>query len=195
MPRGDVPPIAKPQTKKKEAEGKKAKKTVAVAALLLLLLLGAVVEAQTNGTQPVQNVIQPVQNGTQPGNQPGGAGGADPEKALEGFKNIGKAVVLGVRVAIALAFWAALAIMIVHFALGKVAPARFQRLGAFWDGLERAKDIIYGYAWLFLLILAVYTTIGIVTGGGQIGPQTVGQVVNWIMVEPIVQLGNELGIR
>jgi hypothetical protein len=82
--------------------------------------------------------------------------------------------------------------MVVHFALGKVAPTRFQRLGAFWDGLERAKDIIYGYAWLFLLILAIYTTIGIIANDGRVGPNTVGTVVKWIMIDPIVDLFNEL---
>ncbi len=178
-----MPPTTKPQTKKKEAEegkaGKKAVKAVA-AALLLFVALAAFVEAQVNGTQPG-------------GNQTGGPRNAD--QALGTFKDIAKWVVLGVRTAIAMAFWVALAIVVTHFALGKVAPTRFQRMGSFWDGLERAKDIVYGYAWLFLLILAVYTAIGIITGGGQIGPQTAARVVNWIMVEPIVQLMNELGIR
>ncbi len=175
-----MPPTAKPQTKKKEAGEVKAKKAVVVAAVLLLLLVAAFVEAQTNGTQPG-------------GNQTGRTPNAD--AALAPFKDIGKWVILGIRTAIALAFWVALGIVVVHFALGKVAPTRFQRVGSFWDGLERAKDIIYGYAWLFLLILAVFTTIGIVTGGGQLGPQTVAKVVNWIMVEPLVQLMNELGIK
>ncbi len=178
-----MPPTPKPQIKTKGAEegkaGKKAVKAVA-AALLLIVALAAFVEAQVNGTQPG-------------GNQTGGPRNAD--QALSGFKDIAKWVVLGVRTAIAMAFWVALAIVVTHFALGKVAPTRFQRMGSFWDGLERAKDIVYGYAWLFLLILAVYTAIGIITGGGQLGPQTVARVVNWIMVEPIVQLMNELGIR
>ncbi len=169
-----------PKTKqvKKEAEGKEKKAVKAVAAALLLLLLVAVfVEAQTNGTRPG-------------GNQTGGPRNAD--QALSGFKDIAKLVVLGVRTAIAMAFWAAIAIVIAHFALGKVAPTRFQRLGSFWDGLERAKDIVYGYAWLFLLILAVYTAIWTIAGDGRIGPDTAGQVVKWIMVDPIVDLWNEL---
>ena len=148
----------------------------AVAALLLLLLLAAFVAAQ--------------QTGTPTGNQTGGMPSA--EEALSGFMTIGKGIVLGVRLAIAIAFWVAFSIMIAHFAIGKVAPSRFQRMGAFWDGLERAKDIIYGFAWLFLLILAIYTAIGIIASDGKIGPNTVGQVVNWIMIDPIADLWNEL---
>jgi len=172
-----VPPTNK-QVKTKENKEKKTVKAVALT-LLLIVTLAAFVEAQ-------QNAIQPV-NGT------GGAGGMpDAEKALGGFKTIGKGVVLGVRLAIALAFWVAFAIMIAHFALGKVSPTRFQRMGSFWDGLERAKDIIYGYAWLFLLISSIYTAIGIIASDGRIGPNTVGTVVKWMMVDPLVELFNEL---
>jgi hypothetical protein len=42
------------------------------------------------------------------------------------------------------------------------------------------------------LILAIYTVIGIIASDGKIGPNTVGQVVNWIMIDPIVELWNEL---
>ncbi len=179
-----MPPTPKPQTKKKEVEGKEKKAVKAVAALLLLLLVAAFVDAQN-------------QNGTQAGNGTGGmpnqAGRTpDADAALGPFKNIGKWVVLGVRTAIALAFWVAFAIVVAHFALGKVSPTRFQRMGSFWDGLERAKDIIYGYAWLFLLILAIYTVIGLIANDGKIGPDTAGQVVRWIMIDPVVDLYNEL---
>jgi len=138
------------------------------AALLLFVVLAAFVEAQQAGNRPTADTV------------------------LSGFKDIGKWVVLGVRTVIALAFWVALAIVIAHFALGKVSPTRFQRMGAFWDGLERAKDIIYGYAWLFLLILAIYTVIGIVGNDNRIGPDTVGTVVKWMMIDPLVDLFNEL---
>jgi hypothetical protein len=114
------------------------------------------------------------------------------DQALSGFKEIGKWVVIGVRTAIALAFWVAIAIMIAHFAIGKVAPTRFQRMGAFWDGLERAKDIVYGYAWLFLLIFAIYAAIGIIARGGEMDLSTFGTVLQWIMVEPINDLFNEI---
>jgi NADH:ubiquinone oxidoreductase subunit 6 (subunit J) len=162
-----MPP--KLQVKKKE-EGKKVVKAVVV--VLLLLLAAAFVEAQDQG-----------------GNQ-----GRMPtaEEALSGFKEIGKRVVLGVRLAIAIAFWVAIAIMIAHFVIGKLAPARFQRLGAFWDGLERAKDIVYGYAWLFLLIFAIYAAIGVITNGGQMNLDTFSTVLRWLMVEPITDLFNEI---
>jgi hypothetical protein len=168
-----MPPKTKPQIKTKEAEeGKEKTKAVkakkAVAALLLLVALAAFVEAQQQQGMP------------------------DANKALSGFKDIGKWVVIGVRSAIALAFWVAFAIMVAHFAIGKLAPTRFQRLGAFWDGLERAKDIIYGYAWLFLLIFAIYAAIGVITNGGQMDVQTFGNVVKWIMVQPIEDLFKEL---
>ncbi len=163
-----MPPTTKPQTKKKEAEeGKavKAKKVVA-AALLLFVALAAFVEAQQ--------------------------GLPEPEQALSGFKEFLKRVVLGVRLAIAMAFWAAISIVVAHFALGKISPTRFQRLGAFWDGLERAKDVIYGYAWLFLLIFAIYSAIGIITNGGKMEVGTFTDVVKWIMVDPIADLFKEL---
>jgi hypothetical protein len=164
-----MPPTNKPQVKKEE--GKKVVKAV-MAALLLFVVLAAFVEAQNQG-----------------GNQ-GRMPTAD--EALRGFKEIGKWVVLGVRSAIALAFWVAFAIMIAHFALGKVAPTRFQRVGSFWDGLERAKDIIYGYAWLFLLIFAIYAAIGVIARGGDMDFDTFGTVLQWMMVEPITDLFNEI---
>jgi len=167
-----MPPTTKPQVKKKEAEEGKEKKAVkVVAALLLFVALAAFVEAQQ---------------------QQGGL--PEPQQALSGFVEFLKRVVLGVRLAIAMAFWAAISIVVAHFALGKVSPTRFQRLGAFWDGLERAKDIIYGYAWLFLLIFSIYAAIGIITNGGQMDLNTFGTVVKWIMVDPIVQLMGELGV-
>ena len=183
-----MPPTTKPQIKTKEAEeGKekakavKAKKAVAAALLLLFVALAAFVEAQQNGTRTTN----------QTGGAPGGAM-PDADKALSGFKSIGKGVVLGVRTAIALAFWVAFAIMVTHFALGKISPTRFQRMGAFWDGLERAKDIIYGYAWLFLLIFAIYAAIGLLTRGGDMDVGAFTDVVKWMMVDPIADLFKEL---
>ncbi len=174
-----MPPTTKPQTKKKEAEegrekvkAVKAKKVVAAA--LLLLLVAAFVAAQNQ------------QTGNQAGNMP------DADKALSGFKQIGKWIVIGVRSAIAIAFWVAIAIVITHFALGKVAPTRFQRMGSFWDGLERAKDIIYGYAWLFLLIFAIYAAIGVIVHGGEMKVNDFMNVVRWMMVQPIEDLFNEI---
>jgi hypothetical protein len=165
-----MPPTTKPQTKKKEAEEGKAKKAVAVAAALLLFVaLAAFVEAQ----------------------QQQGAG-VTAEQALSGFRQFLGQVILGVRLAIAMAFWAAISIIVAHFAIGKISPTRFQRMGAFWDGLERAKDIVYGFAWLFLLIFAIYAAIGIIANGGQMNLNTFTDVVKWIMVDPITDLFNYL---
>ena len=170
-----MPPTTKPQTKKKEAEeGKekakavKAKKAVA-AALLLFVALAAFVEAQQQQ-------------------------GVTADQALSGFRQFLGQVILGVRLAIAMAFWAAISIITAHFALGKVSPTRFQRLGAFWDGLERAKDIIYGFAWLFLLIFSIYAAIGIITNGGTMDVTTAVNVVKWIMIDPIADVAKELKI-
>ncbi len=168
-----MPPTPKPQIKTKGAEeGKAGKKAVkAVAAALLLLVLAAFVEAQ----------------------QQQGAG-VTAEQALSGFRQFLQQVILGVRLAIAMAFWAAIAIIVAHFTIGKVAPTRFQRMGSFWDGLERAKDIIYGYAWLFLLIFSIYAAIGVIANGGTMDLQTFGRVINWIMIQPLTEVANQLGI-
>jgi hypothetical protein len=168
-----MPPTTKPQVKTKEAEEGKEKKAVkaVVAVLLLIVALAAFVEAQ----------------------QQQGAG-VTAEQALSGFRQFLQQVILGVRLAIALAFWAAISIIVAHFAIGKLAPTRFQRMGAFWDGLERAKDIIYGYAWLFLLIFAIYAAIGVIANGGQMDLQTFGSVINWMMIQPLTEVANQLGI-
>jgi len=166
-----MPPITKPQTKKaeegKEKAEKKAKKAVVVA-LLLFVALAAFVEAQQQQ--------------------------ATADQALSGFRQFLQQVVLGVRLAIAMAFWAAISIITAHFALGKVSPTRFQRMGAFWDGLERAKDIVYGFAWLFLLIFSIYAAIGIIVNGGRMEVDTAVNVVKWIMVDPIVEVAGQLGV-
>jgi len=168
-----MPPTTKPQIKTKGAEegkektGKKAKKVVAAA--ILLLVLAAFVAAQQQQ-------------------------GVTADQALSGFRDFLKQVVLGVRLAIAMAFWAAISIIVAHFALGKVSPTRFQRMGAFWDGLERAKDIVYGFAWLFLLIFAIYAAIGIIVNGGTMDVNTAVNVVKWIMVDPIAQVAGQLGV-
>jgi len=169
-----MPPTTKPQVKKKGAEeGKEKAKTVkakkvVVAALLLFVALAAFVEAQAQQ--------------------------ATAEQALSGFRQFLGQVILGVRLAIAMAFWAAISIITAHFALGKVSPTRFQRMGAFWDGLERAKDIVYGFAWLFLLIFSIYAAIGIIANGGSMDVNTAVNVVKWIMIDPIAEVAGQLGV-
>jgi hypothetical protein len=171
-----MPPTPKPQIKTKGAEeGKekaktvKAKKAVA-AALLLIFVLAAFVEAQQQ------------------------QGGVTAEQALSGFRQFLQQVVLGVRLAIAMAFWAAISIIVAHFAIGKISPTRFQRMGAFWDALERAKDVVYGFAWLFLLIFSIYAAIGIIVNGGSMEVSTAVNVVRWIMVDPIAEVAGQLGV-
>jgi hypothetical protein len=166
-----MPPKTKPQAKKESEEGKAGKKAVKVAAALLLLFAAAFVEAQQ-------------QQG----------GGVTAEQALSGFRQFLQQVVLGVRLAIAMAFWAAISIIVAHFAIGKVSPTRFQRMGAFWDGLERAKDIVYGFAWLFLLIFSIYAAIGIIANGGRMDLETFGRVINWMMIQPLTEVANQLGV-
>ncbi len=172
-----MPPTTKPQTKKKGAEEVKEKakavkaKKVVAAAILLIVALAAFVEAQ----------------------QQQGAG-VTAEQALSGFRQFLGQVILGVRLAIAMAFWAAISIIVVHFTIGKVAPTRFQRMGSFWDGLERAKDIVYGFAWLFLLIFSIYAAIGIIVNGGSMEVSTAVNVVKWIMVDPIAEVAGQLGV-
>jgi hypothetical protein len=67
-------------------------------------------------------------------------------------------------------------------------------MGAFWDGLERAKDIVYGFAWLFLLIFSIYAAIGVIVNGGSMEVSTAVNVVKWIMVDPIAEVANQLGV-
>ena len=170
-----MPPTTKPQIKTKGAEeGKEKTKAVkaVAAALLLFVALAAFVEAQQ---------------------QQQGAG-VTAEQALSGFRQFLGQVILGVRLAIAMAFWAAISIIVAHFALGKVSPTRFQRMGAFWDGLERAKDIVYGFAWLFLLIFSIYAAIGIIVNGGTMDVTTAVNVVKWIMIDPIAEVAGQLGV-
>jgi hypothetical protein len=171
-----MPPTTKPQIKTKGAEeGKEKAKTVkakkVAAALLLIVALAAfVAAAQQQGA------------------------GVTAEQALSGFRQFLQQVILGVRLAIALAFWAAISIIVAHFTIGKLAPTRFQRMGAFWDGLERAKDIVYGFAWLFLLIFSIYAAIGVIVNGGSMEVSTAVNVVKWIMVDPIAEVANQLGV-
>jgi hypothetical protein len=166
-----MPPTNKQVKKGAEESREKAKKAVA-AALLLLVALAAFAEAQQ---------------------QQQGAG-VTAEQALSGFRQFLQQVILGVRLAIAMAFWAAISIIVAHFAIGKVSPTRFQRMGAFWDGLERAKDIVYGFAWLFLLIFSIYAAIGIIANGGRMDLETFGRVINWMMIQPLTEVANQLGV-
>ena len=145
-----MPPTTKPQTKKKEAEegkaGKKAKavkaKKAVAAALLLFVALAAFVEAQqaTNATKGnATKIVGEVTGWT--------VGGLGLVVTLFGAM-----------------FWAAVGIAIFHIAVSYIAPTRFQRLGAMWDAVERAKDIAIGLAVLFAIFYGVMAAGAAISG-------------------------------
>jgi hypothetical protein len=141
-----MPPTTKPQVKTKEAEegkektGKKAKKVVA-AALLLFVALAAFVHAQTaNATK---------------GNATKVVG------EITGWTVGGLGLVVTFFGAM---FWAAVGIAIFHIAVSYIAPTRFQRLGAMWDAVERAKDIAIGLAVLFAVFYGVMAAGAVISG-------------------------------
>ena len=143
-----MPPTPKPQIKTKEAEeGKekakavKAKKVVA-AALLLFVALAAFVEAQQAANATKGNATKIV--GEVTGWTVGG---------------LGLVVTL-----FGTMFWAAVGIAIFHIAVSYIAPTRFQRLGAMWDAVERAKDIAIGLAVLFAIFYGVMAAGAAISG-------------------------------
>jgi len=146
-----MPPTTKPQIKTKEAEeGKekakavKAKKAV-VATLLLFVVLAA-------GFAYAQNATS--------GNQT--KSGADKVVGeITGWATGGAGLVITLFGAM---FWAAVGIAIFHIAMSYIAPTRFQRLGAMWDAVERAKDIAIGLAVLFAIFYGIMATASIISG-------------------------------
>jgi hypothetical protein len=175
-----MPPTTKPQTKKKGAvEGKekavKAKKAVA-AALLLLLALAVFVEAQNT------------QQGTQAGNNRATAGNAT--KVVEditGWAVGGLGLVVTLFGAM---FWAAVGIAIFHIAVSYLAPTRFQRLGAMWDAVERAKDIAIGLAVLFAIFYGVMAAGAVISG--NFSTQQAWDLFVKIVSKPLVELYNQI---
>jgi hypothetical protein len=143
-----MPPTQKPQTKKKEAEegrekAAEKKKAAAVAALLLLLLAAPLLHAQqTTNTAAKGNATDVV-------NQ------------ITGWSVGGVGLVVTFFGAM---FWAAVGIAIFHIAMSYIAPTRFQRLGAMWDAVERAKDIAIGLAVLFAIFYGIMAVGAIISG-------------------------------
>ena len=165
-----MPPTTKPQTKKKGAEeGKekaktvKAKKAVA-AALLLFVALAAFVEAQqaTNATKG---------NATEVVNQ------------IKDWSVGGVGLVVTFFGAM---FWAAVGIAIFHLAVSYIAPTRFQRLGAMWDAVERAKDIAIGLAVLFAIFYGIMAAAAAITG--NFSTSTAWDLFVKIVSKPLVEL-------
>ncbi len=156
-----MPPTTKPQVKTKGAEegkaGKKAKKAV-VAALLLFVALAAFVEAQTGDASKVVDEIT-------------------------GWTTGGVGLVVTLFGAM---FWAAVGIAIFHLAVSYIAPTRFQRLGAMWDAVERAKDIAIGLAVLFAIFYGIMAAAAAITG--NFSTSTAWDLFVKIVSKPLVEL-------
>ena len=166
-----MPPTSKQVKKKGAEEGKekakavKAKKAVA-AALLLFMALAAFVHAQTatatNATAGnATKIVGQLQDWT--------VGG------------VGLVVTLfGVM------FWAAVGIAIFHIAVSYIAPTRFQRLGAMWDAVERAKDIAIGLAVMFAIFYGVMAAASAISG--NFNTNTAWELFVKIVSKPLVEL-------
>lgn len=173
-----MPPTTKPQTKKKEAEeGKekakavKAKKAVAVAALLLFVALAAFVHAQmatTTTTAAKGNATQVVDE-------------------IKGWTVGGLGLVVTL---FGVLFWAAVGIAIFHIAVAYIAPTRFQRLGAMWDAVERAKDIAIGLAVLFAIFYGIMAAGAVISG--NFSTEKAWDLFVKIVSKPLVDLYNQI---
>jgi hypothetical protein len=167
-----VPPITKPQTKKKEAEEGKEKKAVkAVAAALLLLFVTAFVEAQTAADT----------NTAAKGNATKVVG------EITGWTVGGLGLVVTLFGAM---FWAAVGIAIFHIAVSYIAPTRFQRLGAMWDAVERMKDIAIGLAVLFAVFYGVMAAGAIISG--EFSTEKAWELFVKIVSKPLVDLYQQI---
>jgi hypothetical protein len=164
-----MPPTTKPQTKKaeegKEKAGKKAKKVVVAA--LLLLALAAFVEAQNaaaNNTAAKGNATKVVNE-------------------IVGWSTGGVGLAVTFFGAM---FWAAVGIAIFHIAMSYIAPTRFQRLGAMWDAVERAKDVAIGLAVLFAIFYGLMAVAASITG--EFNTSTAWDLFVKIVSKPLVEL-------
>jgi hypothetical protein len=171
-----MPPTTKPQTKKKEAEeGKekakavKAKKAV-VAALLLFVALAAFVHAQQTATNPATNT-------------PTAGNATDIVNQIKDWSVGGVGLVVTLFGAM---FWVAVGIAIFHIAVSYIAPTRFQRLGAMWDAVERAKDIAIGLAVLFAIFYGIMAAAATITR--QFSTTTAWELFVKIVSKPLVEL-------
>jgi hypothetical protein len=170
-----MPPTTKPQIKTKEAEeskaGKKAKKAVAAAALLLFVALAAFVHAQTATNTNTATTTPTAGNATEVVNQ------------IKDWSVGGVGLVVTLFGAM---FWAAVGIAIFHLAVSYIAPTRFQRLGAMWDAVERAKDIAIGLAVLFAIFYGIMAVAASITG--NFNTSTAWDLFVKIVSKPLVEL-------
>ena len=171
-----MPPTTKPQIKTKGAEeGKekaktvKAKKAVA-AALLLFVALAAFVHAQatTTTTAAKGNATQVVDE-------------------IKGWTVGGLGLVVTL---FGVLFWAAVGIAIFHIAVAYIAPTRFQRLGAMWDAVERAKDIAIGLAVLFAIFYGIMAAGAVISG--NFSTEKAWDLFVKIVSKPLVDLYNQI---
>jgi len=139
--------------------------------LLLFVALAAFVEAQA-------------QNRTQAGNITATAG--DASKVVDDIKGWTTGGVGLVVTLFGAMFWAAVGIAIFHIAVSYIAPTRFQRLGAMWDAVERAKDIAIGLAVLFAIFYGIMAAAATITG--NFNTSTAWDLFVKIVSKPLVEL-------
>ena len=172
-----MPPTTKPQVKKKEAEegkekaGKKAKKVVAAALLLFVALAAGFAYAQTTTNTNAATNTAAKGNATKVVGE------------ITGWATGGAGLVITLFGAM---FWAAVGIAIFHIAMSYIAPTRFQRLGAMWDAVERAKDIAIGLAVLFIIFYGIMAAAATITG--QFSTETAWDLFVKIVSKPLVDL-------
>jgi hypothetical protein len=163
-----MPPTPK-QVKKEEYKDKavKAKKAVVVA-LLLFVALAAFVHAQNTNTAT---------------NTPTAGNATKVVDEITGWATGGAGLMITLFGAM---FWAAVGIAIFHLAVSYIAPTRFQRLGAMWDAVERAKDIAIGLAVLFAIFYGIMAVAATITG--QFSTEKAWDLFVKIVSKPLVEL-------
>jgi len=163
-----VPPTPKQVKKEEDKENTKAvkaKKAVVVALLLFVVLAGfAYAQNATSGNKTKGSADKVVGE-------------------ITGWATGGAGLVITLFGAM---FWAAVGIAIFHIAMSYIAPTRFQRLGAMWDAVERAKDIAIGLAVLFIIFYGIMAAAATITG--QFSTETAWDLFVKIVSKPLVEL-------
>jgi len=164
------PKQVKKEECKENAKAVKAKKAVVVALLLFVVLAAGFAYAQNTA-----------QNATSGNKTKGSADKVVGE--ITGWATGGAGLVITLFGAM---FWAAVGIAIFHIAVSYIAPTRFQRLGAMWDAVERAKDIAIGLAVLFIIFYGIMAAAATITG--QFSTETAWDLFVKIVSKPLVEL-------
>jgi hypothetical protein len=87
-------------------------------------------------------------------------------------------------------FWAAVGIILFHLAVSYIAPTRFQRLGAMWDAVERAKDIAIALAIVFAIFYGIMAVAASISG--QFTVEKAWDMFARIVSKPLVDLYNKV---